>query len=789
MKSDKNGLAATLKFLIYRVGVDYYLGDRHSGSRLPTKLLTGTEEPEEADFFLLPEDLNRLQDDLGIAGVARFINSLPLFSRYPERHLFWSSHDNAASPVREAIFCKCSVSAREPGELIPIPYLVEDLAAYHHTEPERFRYDSCFIGYPGSSPLREKMLLAVAADRQLSSCLDIAPKFHSHLPPEIRAARRQKYLDTLSCSLTALCPRGDGMNSIRFFEALSMGRIPVLISDNCLLPFASRISYDRFVIRVAEGEVDDTAGIILDWIREKSTAELMQRCREARQAWEQLLSPASFMGSLLAELTFRNCIARGFESYNSQNLVSAEGWFRAALQTAPQEPRVTGYLALLLNEAGRYGETITLLSAEGGKSGEIPGRNRILGEALQQSGDYLKGVEHFMAALQQEPEDVTLLVNLATSCAALDRYEEAERYLLQGVQLEPESSLLWMNLGGVLQSMQQIDRATEAYRRAVALDRSNGTPLWNLSQILMLQGRFEEGLPLFDARFIKKQPVPLPRIAAPPWRGEPLAGKTVLVCTEQAFGDAIQFARYLPLLAQQGATVLLLNHLKPLDSLLCSVPGVSAVLNDESQLPPVDYYTPLLSLPRLLNTTVNSIPNLPSPYLYPSAERIESWRRWIRPGDAVRIGLCWGGRPEPDPRRSARLADFAPLAVLEGVQLYSLQMGDAAEQIKTEATGLQLIDLTDRISDFEDTAALISLLDLVISVDTSVAHLAGALGGKVFTLLPYIPDWRWMLGRNDSPWYRTMRLFRQQQRGDWGGVVKELVGGLLTGDKSYMYRK
>jgi tetratricopeptide (TPR) repeat protein len=332
-----------------------------------------------------------------------------------------------------------------------------------------------------------------------------------------------------------------------------------------------------------------------------------------------------------------------------------------------------------------------------------------------------------------------------------------------------------MNLGCVLQSLQRIDEATTALRTAVQLDPGYGTAAWNLAQLLLLQGNFEEGLELFESRFSKHDPVPQPGVPAPLWHGESLIDKTIIITTEQAFGDAIQFVRYLPLLAQQGVRIILYNHLKPLQQLFRSVPGITAIIEDSTELPAADYQLPMLSLPRMFSTTLATIPNRMVPYLAPSTQKLALWGNKLAAVPGTKIGLCWAGRPEPDPRRSARLHNLGPLTQLDGAVFFSLQLDNGAEQSATPPPGMRLIDLTNDIHDFEDTAALITQLDLVISVDTSVAHLAGALGKPVFTLLPYSPDWRWLLGRQDCPWYPSMRLFRQQWPGDWAGVVNSML--------------
>lgn len=789
------------QFYLYQPNRQYYLGPRHNCWRIPTGLIQTTTDPESADYFLLPEDLRRLQIDLGIEAVKLFVEALPYYQQLPEKHIFWSSHDDPRSPQPTALFCKTSVCRQEPGRFITVPYPVEDLGSYgNFNEPDQPVWQTCFVGYPGSSPLREQLLLAVATDQRLTSRLDIAPKFHSHLDQATRNERRKRYLDIMRASLTVLCPRGDGMNSIRFYEALSMGRIPILISDGCVLPFEELICYDRFVIRIAEQDVCHTPELIEEWIRQKkSTDDIMQRCREAREAWEQLLAPERIiypLQQLLAPVinepyhapTQRpqqeptgNCsiaaayLQQALASYESGNTVGAEQLLRKGIAVAPDEPELIRCLALLLNETGRFDETISFLVPTKYRQTTFSSLHRLLGEAYQQTNRWEEAWQQTCLALQQEPDHPILLMNSGIVCSRLNRQNEALAYLEKAATLEPASSQILMNLGCVLQSLGRIDDATAVMRKAVQVDPDYGTAAWNLSQLLLVQGCFEEGWRLFEARFRKRDPVPIQQISAPLWQGENLAGKTIIISTEQAFGDAIQFVRYLPLLARQRAKVILYNHLQPLHQLFLSVPGITAVAEGSTPLTTADYHLPMLSLPHLFQTTGTTIPNLLIPYLAPSRTKSTVWRDRLKPISGLKIGLCWAGRQEPDPRRSASLSDLAPLASLTGAVFYSLQLGEGSAESSTPPQGMQLIDLTGEIHDFEDTAALIIQLDLVISVDTSVAHLAGALGKQVYTLLPFAPDWRWLLHRTDCPWYPTMRLFRQERPGDWSGPVKRLL--------------
>jgi tetratricopeptide (TPR) repeat protein len=470
---------------------------------------------------------------------------------------------------------------------------------------------------------------------------------------------------------------------------------------------------------------------------------------------------------------------QGLNAYLAGAPETAEVFFKRSLAAHPDATESVYCLALLHNELGHFQDCITLLVDATIKHHDVR-LNRLLGEAYQHTEQWEAAWQQFRIALTEEPHNAQLLMNMGIVCSRLNRMHEALMWLSRSAAVEPDSAQVQMNLGCILQSLNRIEDATHTLRAAVKLAPEYGTARWNLAQLLLLQGNFKEGLEFFEARFSKHDPVLLPEIEIPHWQGEPLAGKTIIISTEQAFGDAIQFVRYLPLLAQKGARVILYNHLKPLQQLFQSMPGISAVVTEKAQIPAADYFLPMLSLPRLFATGLDSIPSRMIPYLAPRPEKLHQWQQRVSSSSRMKIGLCWAGRNTPDPRRSARLDDFAPLSAFPETIFYSLQLGEGSEQAMTPPEGMALIDFTKDIDDFEDTAALLLQLDLVITIDTSVAHLAGALGRPVFTLLPFAPDWRWMLERTDCPWYPTMRLFRQKAPGDWTHPISRIVSCYST---------
>ena len=396
------------------------------------------------------------------------------------------------------------------------------------------------------------------------------------------------------------------------------------------------------------------------------------------------------------------------------------------------------------------------------------------GSALHNLERYEEAIDCYNAAVRIAPNLGEVHNNRGNSLMALCRFDEAAESFTQAVLLLPSSPVPLTARATAKQALGLITEAETDCRKALAFAPDFAQAHWNLALNLLLQGQYSEGWREYEWRWRKPDfTSPARHADIPQWDGEPLQGRTILLHAEQGFGDAIQFVRYAPLVAQLGGSVTLECH-QQLVSLFQSVAGVKSVVPLGGTLPNFCYQAPLLSLPLVFNTTLENIPSK-SPYLSPSTEHREKWAALMSDHNGkLRIGLIWAGKSYPDPLRSCRLSDFATLAGKENITFYSLQIGAGAEQASCPPAGMSLIDLTGDINDFSDTAALIEHLDLVISIDTATAHLAGAHGKPTGLRLPQAPDWRWLLNRNDSPWYPTMRLFRQGRNEGWGSAIKRV---------------
>jgi tetratricopeptide (TPR) repeat protein len=430
----------------------------------------------------------------------------------------------------------------------------------------------------------------------------------------------------------------------------------------------------------------------------------------------------------------------------------------------------------VLKELKRYPEA---LESYGKAIALEPGRANFHnnhGIALRLAGHYLEALAAFDRALALQPAYAQAFNNRANTLNNLGRLEEALQSYEQAIALQPEIASFHTNRGNILQELQRPEDALQSYRLAARLHPADAHALWSLSLGLLQLGQFGEGWTAYEARWERAdyRERKSPHFLQPRWRGGPeLQGKTMLIHAEQGLGDTLQFCRYATEVARRGARVLL-EVQPPLRSLMQGLPGVVQVLSPGETAPPFDLQCPLLSLPLAFATRLDNIPAA-VPYLHASPAKIAQWQGALGPRTRPRVGLVWSGSSSHahDRKRSIALAEFLTL-LPAGVQPVSLQKEVREADLPALQARPDMLCFGDALADFSDTAALCELVDVVVCVDTSVAHLAGALGKPVWLLLPVNPDWRWLLGRADSPWYPSARLFRQTVPGQWGEVLQEV---------------
>ena len=384
-------------------------------------------------------------------------------------------------------------------------------------------------------------------------------------------------------------------------------------------------------------------------------------------------------------------------------------------------------------------------------------------------------IEYFSRALKSDDDNkADIYFNLGFVYTEKGQHDEAIKYYKKTLQLNPENYDVCNNIGMALLEKGKPKEALNYFRKALQMNPNLAAPHANMSLALLILGNFEQGWKEYEWR-LKTRGYFRRDFSQPRWNGSEISGKTILVHTEQGLGDAIQFIRYVPLVAQRGAKIIV-ECRKELVPLFQGLEVIKQVIARGKPLIHFDLHCPLLSLPLIFGTTLETIP-AEIPYIKANPFSIRKWKDRIQNDSSkLKIGLAWAGSPtlKRSHLKECPLKMFFSLAHNKDITFYSLQKGKAAEQAKSPHEGMSLIDYTDEIHDFSDTAALIENLDLVISVDTAVAHLAGAMGKPVWTLLPFVPDWRWMLNRKDSPWYPTMRLFRQPSTGDWESVINNV---------------
>jgi tetratricopeptide (TPR) repeat protein len=493
--------------------------------------------------------------------------------------------------------------------------------------------------------------------------------------------------------------------------------------------------------------------------------------------------------------------------------------YRRLLAEDPSSPDVLNLLGVALAQAGPCEEAVTLIRRASELRPENPLVQRNLGNALSGMGRHAEALACYRRALASSPGDamahlgcgrtllalgrpaeavascdavltldganVEALVNRARALAALGRYAEAEASLARAESLAPDDAQILYHRGTYLAQLAQPAQGLATLRRALALRPDDIATRWNTALLTLQAGRLREGWALYETRFERDALYGNTRRAlAPRWSGrEELLGRRILLWAERGLGDTLQFSRYVEQVRERGAEVILQVQARLRKFCSFQFPDVR-VIDESEQAGGHDFQCPLLSLPGAFGTELESIPAR-IPYLKPDPDELARWAPRLRPRPGLRIGIAWQGNPDAEHNwargRSIPVREFAPLAEQAGVSLVSLQAPPWHEQLASVSFGPRVLSFgagLDEGGAFVDTAALMSSLDLVICCDTAIAHLAGGLGVPVWVALHATSEWRWLLERSDSPWYPTMRLYRQRRAGDWSAVFAEMLADL-----------
>jgi tetratricopeptide (TPR) repeat protein len=408
-----------------------------------------------------------------------------------------------------------------------------------------------------------------------------------------------------------------------------------------------------------------------------------------------------------------------------------------------------------------------------------------LGNILKKIKKYDEAIENYRKAISLKPDFAEAYNNLSDTYRVLGKFSESVDLGLKAIQVKPDFESAYVNLGNIYLAQGNYNASIEQYQKAIEIRPNYPDAHYNMGLLLLLMGEFEEGWKEYGWRFKSKEiadQIGYRDLGIPVWNGTPLNGRTILIMSEQGFGDQIQFARYIPLIKEMGGRVLFECH-KELMPLFESFEGIDRLLekpyNSDSG-ENTDVCVQLLNLPGIFGAKLDNM-LADVPYLKADPGSADKWESRFNRA-SIKIGIVWAGNPKHsnEGNRSCKLSDFTLLSSIPDVELFSLQKDGMNGNYESHLSAMKVIDLGKEIGDFNDTASIIEKLDLVISVDTSVAHLAGSLGRPVWTLLPFIPDWRWMLDREDTPWYPTMKLFRQREPGDWEDVLNRVTVKLLN---------
>ncbi len=453
---------------------------------------------------------------------------------------------------------------------------------------------------------------------------------------------------------------------------------------------------------------------------------------------------------------------------------------REAIRIRPDYAEAHFNLGTVLKDTGRGADSIVHFEEAIRLKPDHFGALNNLGLALFDGGRAAEAVILFRQAIRLNPAAADAHNNLGMALAGVGQFARAEEAYEAALRLDPRFSFAHCNLAAALKEQGQFEESLAQYDMAIRLNPTSATTRYNRSLVLLQAGDYARGWVEYEWRW-RRAKAPKRSFPQPRWDGTPLDGKTILLWYEQGLGDTIQFVRFAPLVKARGATVVLdcQPSLKPL---LSTCPGIDVVVTRGDRVPSYDVQIPLMSLPAVLGTTLQTMP-AEIPYLFADSQRVEAWghRLGDRSGGELRVGVVWQGSQhfQWDRFRSVPLVAFAPLAEVPGVKFFSLQAGPGMDQLATTPPQFRVQELNldpDPASGaFLDTAAVMRHLDLVITVDTAAGHLAGALGVPVWLALSTVADWRWLTGREDTRWYPSMRLFRQQSLGNWSEVFSRMA--------------
>jgi tetratricopeptide (TPR) repeat protein len=491
-------------------------------------------------------------------------------------------------------------------------------------------------------------------------------------------------------------------------------------------------------------------------------AEMMIRRALAGQPNEPVFH--FFLGNVLRDL---------------ERAADAERSLRTAVRLRPKFPQALNNLGNVLRTLEKHHEAAACYRRAIELKPDYALAHYNLGNVLRDLEHTQQAIASYRSALQLRPDYFDALNNLGNALKDADQFEAAKACYEQALKIRPQSPEVLNNLANVFRDLNRLDEAEARYTEAIAAQSDFADAHFGRSIINLMRGDYLRGWSEYEWRW-KAKDFPALRwtFSEPQWQGEAFSGKTLLLHYEQGYGDNLQLMRYVPLVCERGGRVIL-ELQRPLMRLARTLSGSGEIIPAGGPRPPFDLCCSLMSLPRIFGTTIDTIPG-PVPYLRADPALVARWRERLSGGEGLKIGVVWAGNPRQatEKKRGIGLNAYVPLFSIPGTRWFSLQVGDRAVDLNLLPAGT-VSDLSHELTDFAETAAVMANLDLVITTDTSVAHLAGAVGQRAWVMLRWLPDWRWECEREDSRWYPSLRLFRQAQRDDWSAPVAAVREELL----------
>ncbi len=520
------------------------------------------------------------------------------------------------------------------------------------------------------------------------------------------------------------------------------------------------------VLRLRPGHVEAITNLGIFLARKGKVAEAVPLLPQAIQLKPDNAKAHNNLGVALADLGRRD---------------EALASWREALRLKPDYAEAHFNLAVALADLGRREEAVASYESALKNKPDYPAALSNLGLLLTEMGRLAEAVAALRQAVRLKPEYAEAHNNLGLALVERGQFDEALAAYHEALRLRPSYIEAHNNLGSLYGATGRPQDALAAYRQALWLQPDYAEVRWNRALVFLQTGDFAQGWPEYEWRWKRRRPAGERPFAQPLWDGSLFPGRTILLYAEQGLGDALQFIRYAALVKERGGEVVVESPPELLH-LLATCPGVDRVVAEGSPLPDFAIRAPLMGLPNIFRTTLDTIPAT-VPYLSPDPERLARWEKELAGSRSFKVGIAWQGNPRHrwDRHRSFPLQALEPLAAVKGVQLYSLQKGPGVEQLAALGNRIAVTDFGNRLDaavPFADTAAIVRQLDLVVTCDSVLAHLAGALAVPVWVALPTISDWRWLLDREDSPWYPTLRLFRQRAFGRWDEVFERMATAL-----------